>query len=66
MAELVRENKIGSVFEYTSKDLAKTIIQILESDSFLKECIANTQNVKNVFWENTSQEWIEKVKKVLN
>jgi glycosyltransferase involved in cell wall biosynthesis len=66
MAEMVEKNKIGFIVEQNPDDLADKIITLLSNKELLEKLKENTTRVKDVFWENTSNEWKNAMLKARN
>lgn len=64
MAQLVEERRLGIVVEDNPKDLANRLIELLSNRSKLAEFQQNTYHCADLFWEETSQQWLERVKEL--
>jgi len=62
ISNMITLNKIGEIFEYTTEDLAFKVISLLQNKEYLKLCKINSNKINDMFWENTSIEWVEKIK----
>ena len=62
MASLVRQYDIGRVVESDPDSIADAVVELLSDSEVLNTCIRNIENITDIFWEDTSVEWVEKMK----
>ncbi len=66
ITELVNEQSIGEIIGHSAESLAEHIISMLESPEKTEVYQANTEKLDSFFWETTSQEWMGKMKELLD
>jgi glycosyltransferase involved in cell wall biosynthesis len=62
MASLVRQYEIGRVVESDPDSIADAVVELLSDSEVLNKCIQNIDKITDIFWEDTSVTWIEKMK----
>jgi glycosyltransferase involved in cell wall biosynthesis len=66
MAEIVRNYKIGRVVKNEPGDIAKAVVELLTNQQLYNECLSNFDKVDNIFWEDTSKPWQQKMEEMLH